>query len=331
MCFHIPIPSSLSISLSGARCSRDYPTMSNSGRRRGRGGKRLKHQETSEQGTSLGQSGPTGTLSTGALAQDGVPNASFPLAPPTTSSSWPPSVGSQNSLPSVPYPPGMLPFYPLYPPLTHPITDPSIHTGLRFPIQNPQVAPPMVPPMMALVLPNYMFPQIGTTMAQPVAATMSQPFYNPTVSFQYPTASTAPAAPTQTITPAPRIPSRCSTPQSYSQREGGVEREGTESPLFQSRCSSPLNLLQLEESPTSRLEAVTALASGQQATPPAGGQTGGVGGPAAANQRGAADSKENENVRRVILFLEYIKKFFFVKIGTYLSERKGWSFRKWKF
>ncbi|XP_053485212.1 period circadian protein homolog 1b [Ictalurus furcatus] len=279
----------------GARCSRDYPTMSNSGRRRGRGGKRLKHQETSEQGTSLGQSGPTGSLSTGAPAQDGVPNASFPLAPPTTSSSWPPSVGSQNSLPSVPYPPGMLPFYPLYPPLSHPITDPSMHTGLRFPIQNPQVAPPMVPPMMALVLPNYMFPQIGTTMAQPVAATMSQPFYNPTVSFQYPTASTAPPEPTQTITPAPRIPSRSSTPQSCSQREGGVEREGTESPLFQSRCSSPLNLLQLEESPTSRLEAVTALASGQQATPPAGGQAGGVGGPAAANQRGAADSKENEN------------------------------------
>ncbi|XP_060773535.1 period circadian protein homolog 1b isoform X2 [Neoarius graeffei] len=280
----------------GARCSRDYPAMSNSGRRRGRGGKRLKHQETSEQGSSLGQSGPTGSLSTGAPAQEGTPNASFPLAPPTTSSSWPPSVGSQNSLPSVPYPPGMLPLYPLYPHLSHPITDPSMHTGLRFPVQNSQVAPPMVPPMMALVLPNYMFPQIGTTMAQPGTAPMPQPFYNPNVSFQYPTASTAPPAPTQTVTPAPRNPSRCSTPQSCSQREGGVEREGTESPLFQSRCSSPLNLLQLEESPTSRLEAVTALASGQQATPPTGGQGGGVGGPAAANQRSAAaDSKENEN------------------------------------
>ncbi|KAF5902496.1 period circadian protein 1-like isoform X1, partial [Clarias magur] len=280
----------------GARCSRDYPAMSNSGRRRGRGGKRLKHQETSEQGSSLGQSGPTGSFTIGAPVHEAVPNPSFPLAPPTTSSSWPPSVGSQNSLHSVPYPPGMLPLYPLYPPLSQPITDPSMHTGLRFPIQNPQVAPPMVPPMMALVLPNYMFPQIGTTMAQPGVVTIPQPFYNPNVSFQYPTVSTAPPAPPQTVTPAPRNPSRCSTPQSCSQREGGVEREGTESPLFQSRCSSPLNLLQLEESPTSRLEAVTALASGQQAAPPAGGQGGGVGGPAAANQRGAAeDSKENEN------------------------------------
>ncbi|XP_060730635.1 period circadian protein homolog 1b isoform X2 [Tachysurus vachellii] len=280
----------------GARCSRDYPAMSNSGRRRGRGGKRLKHQETSEQSSSLGLSGPTGSLSMGAPAQEGVPTASFPLAPPTTSSSWPPSVGSQNSLPSVPYPPGMLPLYPLYPPLSHPITDPSMQSGFRFPIQNPHVAPPMVPPMMALVLPNYMFPQIGTTMAQPVAATMSQPFYNPSMSFQYPTASAVPPAPAQTLPLAPRNPSRCSTPQSCSQREGGVERDGTESPLFHSRCSSPLNLLQLEESPSSRLEAVTALASGQQATPPAGGQGGGVVGQAAANQRGtAADSKENES------------------------------------
>nr|QGW67270.1 period 1 [Rhamdia quelen] len=280
----------------GARCSRDYPAMSNTGRRRGRGGKRLKHQETSEQGSSLGQSGPTGSLSTGVPAQNGAPNTTFPLAPPTTSSSWPASVGSQNSLPSVPYPPGMLPFYPLYPPLSHPIADPSMQTGLRFPIQNPQVVPPMIPPMMALVLPNYMFPQIGTTMAQPGTATMSQPFYNPSVSFQFPTASTAPPAPIQPVTIPPKIPSRCSTPQSCSQKDVGLEREGTESPLFQSRCSSPLNLLQLEESPTSRLEAATALASGQQSTPPTGAQGGGVGGPAAANQRSAAaESKENEN------------------------------------
>ncbi|KAI5104367.1 period circadian protein-like 1 [Silurus meridionalis] len=279
----------------GARCSRDYPA--HSSRRRGRGGKRLKHQETSEQESSLGQSGLTGSLSTGAPAQEGAPNPSFPLAPPTTSSSWPPSVGSQNSLPSVPYPPGMLPLYPLFSPLSHPITDPSMHTGLRFPIQNPQVGSPMVHPMMALVLPNYMFPQIGTALAQPGTATMPQPFYNPNVSFHYPTAGTAPPAPTQTVTAAPQNPSRCSTPQSCSQREGGVEREGTESPLFQSRCSSPLNLLQLEESPTSRLEAATALAFGErQTTPSTGGQGGGVGGPAVANQRSPAEeSKENEN------------------------------------
>ncbi|XP_036453585.1 period circadian protein homolog 1b [Colossoma macropomum] len=280
----------------GVRCSRDYPAVGSSSRRRGRGGKRLKHQETSEQGSSLGRAGPAGGLSTGAPAQDGAPNPSFPLGPPTTSSSWPPSAGSQNSLPSVPYPPGMLPLYPLYPPLSQPVADPSMQPGLHFPLQNPQMAPPMVPPMMALVLPNYMFPQMGTSIAQPGPAAMPQPFYNPNMAFPYPAASTAPPAAPQAATSAQPNPSRCSTPQSCSQREGGAEREGAESPLFQSRCSSPLNLLQLEESPTNRLEAVSALASGQQATPPVGGQGGGAGAQTSTNQRSpAGDSKENEN------------------------------------
>ncbi|XP_066536482.1 period circadian protein homolog 1b [Hoplias malabaricus] len=280
----------------GVRCSRDYPAIGSSGRRRGRGGKRLKHQQASEQGSSLGQTCPAGGLSTGAPAQNGPPNPSFPLGPPTTSSSWPPSVGSQNSLPSVPYPPGMLPLYPLYPPLTQPVTDPSMQPGLRFPLQNPQMAPSIVPPMMALVLPNYMFPQMGTSLAQPGPAVMPQSFYNPNLAFPYPAVSTAPPAVPQTATPAPPNPSRSSTPQSCSQREGGIEREGAESPLFQSRCSSPLNLLQLEELPTSRLEAVSALASGQQVTPPVGGQAGSTVAQATTNQRSpAGDSKENEN------------------------------------
>ncbi|KAI4881130.1 hypothetical protein NFI96_017873 [Prochilodus magdalenae] len=276
----------------GVRCSRDYPAVGSSGRRRGRGGKRLKHQETSEQGSSLDRAGRTGGLSTAGPAQDRVLNPSFPLGPPTTSSSWPPSVGSQNSLPSVPYPPGMLPLYPLYPPLSQPVTDPSVQPSLHFPLQNPQIAPPMVPPMMALVLPNYMFPQ----MAQPAPAAMPQPFYNPNLAFPFPAASTAPPAAPQTATPAQPNASRCSTPQSCSQKEGGAEREGAESPLFQSRCSSPLNLLQLEESSTNRLEAVSALASGQQTTPPVGGQGGGAGAQTSINQRSpAGDSKENEN------------------------------------
>ncbi|XP_072543705.1 period circadian protein homolog 1b isoform X2 [Salminus brasiliensis] len=280
----------------GVRCSRDYPAVGSTGRRRGRGGKRLKHQETSDQGSSFGLAGPSRGLSTGAPAQEGPPNPSFPLGPPTTSSSWPPSVGSHNSLPSVPYPPGMLPIYPLFPPLSQPVTDPSMQPGLRFPLQNPQMAPPMVPPMMALVLPNYMFPQMGASMAQPGPAAMAQPFYNPNLAFPYPAASAAPPAAPQTATAALPNQSRCSSPQSCSQREGGADREGAESPLFQSRCSSPLNLLQLEESPTNRMEAVSALASGQQATPPVGGQGVGAGTQASSNQRGPAeDNKENEN------------------------------------
>uniref|UniRef100_A0A4W4GQW5 PAS domain-containing protein n=1 Tax=Electrophorus electricus TaxID=8005 RepID=A0A4W4GQW5_ELEEL len=278
----------------GVRCSRDYPAVDGSGRRRGRGGKRLKHQETSEQGSTISPTDAAGGLSSRAPIQDGAPNSSFPLGPPTTSSSWPPSVGSQSSLPSVPYPPGMLPLYPLYPPLTHPMTDPSMQPGIRFPLQNPQMAPPMVTPMMALVLPNYMFPQMGTSMAQPSPAAIHQPFYNPNLAFPCHALGTTPPAPPQTAALTQQAPSPCSTPQSCSQREGGAE--GAESPLFQSRCSSPLNLLQLEEAPTNRLEAVTALAPGQQATPPAGGQGGGAGGQAPANQRSAGeDPKENEN------------------------------------
>uniref|UniRef100_A0A671L299 Period circadian protein homolog 1-like n=1 Tax=Sinocyclocheilus anshuiensis TaxID=1608454 RepID=A0A671L299_9TELE len=243
----------------GVCCSRDYPAAGSSGRRRGRGGKRLKHQEASEHS-----------------------NSSMPIGPADSSSSWPTS-GSQASVPSVPYPPGILPLYTVYPPLSHSISDPSIQTGLHFPLQNSQMAPPMVHPMMALVLPNYMFPQPNMG--------MPQPFYSPNPAFPFPAVNTASPAPCQVPTPVPRAHSRSSTPQSYSQREA-PEREGAESLLFQSRCSSPLNLLQLEESPSSWFE----VASGQQTTSPMVGQGGGAGGQASYNQRGSVvDSKENEN------------------------------------
>lgn len=212
-----------------------------------------------------------------------------PLVPPTTSSSWP-SVGSQASIPSAPFAPGMLPIYPVYPPLPQPlpVPDPS-----RFP------PTPMVPPMMAFVLPNYMFPQMGMPISQP--GSTPGHFYNP--NFSYPVAPGAPAAPTAPMlttlsnpvpTPGTCAQSRSSTPQSYTQTP--VDREGAESPLFQSRCSSPLNLLQLEESPINRLEVATALAASQQASPSV--QGGAARGQSSANQRSSNDaSKENENVR----------------------------------
>ncbi|XP_058637059.1 period circadian protein homolog 1b isoform X2 [Onychostoma macrolepis] len=266
----------------GVRCSRDYPAASSSGRRRGRGGKRLKHQETSEQVGSHSPAGPQQGLHPGFPTLDRSSNPSIPMGPAASSSSWPTS-GSQASVPSVPYPPGILPLYPLYPPFSHPMSDPNIQTGLRFPLQNSQMSPPMVHPMMALVLPNYMFPQ--PNMGLP------HHFYSPNSAFPFPAANTIAPAPCQAPTPVPRAHSRSSTPHSYSQREA-LEREGTESPLFQSRCSSPLNLLQLEESPINRFE----VASGQQTTSPMVGQGGGAGGQAASNQRGSAvDSKENEN------------------------------------
>ncbi len=263
------------------RCSRDYPAAgSSTGHRRGRGGKRLKHQESSDQHSSLGPSRSRRDLRTSTAP---VP-LSMPLGPPTNSSSWP-SVGSQASIPSAPFAPGMLPIYPVYPPLPQsfpqPVPDPS-----RFPPTQ------MVPPMMALVLPNYMFPQMGAPISQP-GATPGH-FYNP--NFTYPVATPA-AVPTVLSNPLPIpatcAPSRSSTPQSYSQTP--ADREGAESPLFQSRCSSPLNLLQLEESPSNRLEVATALAASQQATPSVQGVA--AGGQSSANQISSDDtSKENENV-----------------------------------
>lgn len=261
-------------SFSGVRCSRDYPAAGSTGHRHGRGGKRLRHQESSDQQSSMGLSGNQCDPRTTTAPMPVNMPVNMPIVPPTNSSSWP-SVGSQASIPSAPFAPGMLPIYPVYPPLAQPI-----------PVQDPSRFPPtqMVPPMMALVLPNYMFPQMGAPISQP-GATPGH-FYNP--NFTYPVATPA-------IIPIPGTcaQSRSSTPQSYTQTP--ADREGAESPLFQSRCSSPLNLLQLEESPINRLEVATALAASQQATPSV--QGGAAGGQSSANQISSDDtSKENENV-----------------------------------
>lgn len=253
----------------GVRCSRDYPTAGSSSRRRGRGGKRVKHQEAPEQHSPLDPS----RTSTAPLP------LSLPLGPLTNSSSWA-SAGSQASMPAAPFPPGMLPIYPVYPPITQPFAQP---------VPDPSRFPPaqMLPPMMAFVLPNYMFPQMGAPIPQQGANPGH--FYNPNVP-QLASAAT-PTVPVGVSNPVPMAPtldpSRSSTPQSYGQNPA----ERAESPLFQSRCSSPLNLLQLEEPPSNRLEVATA----PQAPPPAQGAVGGA--QSSANQGSSDDtSKENENV-----------------------------------
>nr|XP_023651504.1 period circadian protein homolog 1 isoform X1 [Paramormyrops kingsleyae] len=286
----------------GVRSSRDYPVGGSSGRRRGRGGKRLKQQKTSDQSSSL----ELGEAISGQL--EGMAGAAKGPHPPsllpgaaTSSSSWPASGGSQASLPPVTHPQGVLPMFPFYPPtLAQPLApaapDP-LQASLRYPLQPP---PSLVPPMVAFVLPNYMFPQLN-----PPMTSMPQPFYNPNPGFSYPApAPVPPAAPPAPATPVPTpcAPSRSSTPLSFSQPP--LDREEAESPLFQSRCSSPLNLLQLEESPSNRLEVTSVLAATQQTTPPVGGaaqewtgkQGGTTGGRASPNQsNGTGDSKENEN------------------------------------
>ncbi|XP_051555051.1 period circadian protein homolog 2-like isoform X2 [Myxocyprinus asiaticus] len=143
------------------------------------------------------------------------------------------------------------------------------------PIQTPYTAP-LVTPMVALLLPNYMFPQIGSAPAQPFypkqGSFPAQPSFQPQPGF--PTQTQCPPQSTFTIEnkftpqnpfnpqppfkpqpftftcpdeppkpPTPEPQSRSPTPQSMG---GGGPPS---SPLFHSRCSSPLqlNLLQLEE------------------------------------------------------------------------------------
>ncbi|XP_034712585.1 period circadian protein homolog 1b isoform X2 [Etheostoma cragini] len=262
----------------GVRCSRDYPAAgSSTSKRRGRGGKRLKQQESSDQHSSLNRSGTRCDPRTSTAPMP----LGMPIRPPTNSSSWP-SVGSQASIPGAPFAPGMLPIYPVYPPLAQPLPmpDPS-----RFPSTQ------MVPPMMALVLPNYMFPQMGAAIPQP--GPTPGHFYNPNFTEGY-TVNPA-AVPNVISNTVPNLatcgPSRSSTPQSYIQTP--ADHEGAESPLFQSRCSSPLNLLQLEESPSNRLEVATALAASQQATPSVQGSV--AAGQSSVNQSSDDTSKENEN------------------------------------
>uniref|UniRef100_A0A8C1XLY6 Period circadian protein homolog 2 n=1 Tax=Cyprinus carpio TaxID=7962 RepID=A0A8C1XLY6_CYPCA len=177
--------------------------------------------------------------------------------------SWSPSDTSQSTFP-IAYP-AVMPAYPLQmypgpgnvqPRVDAPLSgfgesqcsqDPCIPMQ---PIQTPY-STPLVTPMVALVLPNYVFPQMGGTPRQPFP---TQPTFQPQPSFTaqapFPPQSTftiqtqfGPQNPFTPQTPFPEEPSRSPTPQSVG--GGGPPSP----PLFQSRCSSPLqlNLLQLEE------------------------------------------------------------------------------------
>ncbi|XP_058035635.1 period circadian protein homolog 1 isoform X2 [Ahaetulla prasina] len=154
---------------------------------------------------------------------------------PPTASSWAPSGPSPPTLPNMSYP-AVMPTYPIpvFPPRppAPPVTEPS-----HNPLPAPQFPAPLMAPMMALVLPNYVFPQIN----------------NPLPQTYFPGGPVFPFGPPQpgstTLVPGPeaglQLPSGSSTPHSMSQPERA------ESPLFESRCSSPLqlNLLQMEELP----------------------------------------------------------------------------------
>ncbi|XP_074045777.1 period circadian protein homolog 2 isoform X2 [Macrotis lagotis] len=193
------------------------------------------------------------------------------------STAWSPSDTSQTSCPPASFP-AVVPAYPL-PVFPSPGVVPTSGPGTAAPqaaqaqlndsgnshhyisLQPPAFPSPLTP-VMAVVLPNYTFPPVNPSAppafypghsncpqhpacpsqvvfaAQP--ATLSSQTY-PTQSFSYqPGERERPPAPG-----GPEGPSRSTTPQSAGRQEQASP------PLFQSRCSSPLqlNLLQLEEAP----------------------------------------------------------------------------------
>ncbi|XP_039531962.1 period circadian protein homolog 1a isoform X2 [Pimephales promelas] len=124
---------------------------------------------------------------------------------------------------------------------------------------------------------------LGSQMNPTMPAVIPHQFYNPNPPFIFPNSPSMPAGNANTTLHGQ---SRSSTPHSTGQQAG--EREGAESPLFQSRCSSPLNLLQLEELPSNRTDATL------QTPPPGLGATQ-VGGTVLQNRSNTKDAKPDNS------------------------------------
>ncbi|CDQ77959.1 unnamed protein product [Oncorhynchus mykiss] len=241
----------------GVHTSKDYPAGGN-GRRRGRGAKKPKHQQ---EGSQHGGRPKTGSGMNRSSRREGQGHQG-PILPPAVSQ----------------YPPGVLPFFPLYPNMGYPSPQP----GFQYPLHANQISMPMAPPMM-VVLPNYMFPQLNGGVPQLNQLNTAMPHIPGMAQLNQ-------ALPQIDPTFVPRGNSRSSTPQSTCQSP----LEGTNSPLFQSRCSSPLNLLQLEELPGNRQEGMS---TGAQQTPPPPGSSSQVGGQGSVNRNSnmKGDAKEYDN------------------------------------
>ncbi|XP_077078049.1 period circadian protein homolog 2 isoform X2 [Siphateles boraxobius] len=228
-------------------------------------------------------------------SSDSTPSGRRPIPRPQlqglNQTSWSTSDTSQSTFP-ITYP-AVMPAYPLqmYPGAggMQPRTEAQM-PGFREsqcsqdppiplqPIQTPYSAP-LVTPMVALVLPNYMFPQMGSPPQQPFypkeGSFLVQPSFQPQPNFttqvpfpaqsnftiqtqfssQNPFTSQAPFQPQPFQFASPKVPPKPSEPELReellrSPTPQSVGGSGPPSPpLFQSRCSSPLqlNLLQLEE------------------------------------------------------------------------------------
>ncbi|XP_075057777.1 period circadian protein homolog 2-like [Mixophyes fleayi] len=200
-------------------------------------------------------------------SSSGIPQAHrCPLSGLNTTA-WSQSDNSHASYPPLPYP--VLPAYPLpvFPPPQIPMPNDTLHghTSNMQPFHTP-----LLSPMVALVLPNYMYPPSLPTTVYPGPAPQHpfpvqpslytpQPTFtpsNPTFSVpQPPFPIPQPVSPQSMQSPCTVQPFSYPVHQSELKLKEGLSRSSTPQdpqspPLFQSRCSSPLqlNLLQLEES-----------------------------------------------------------------------------------
>nr|XP_033780323.1 period circadian protein homolog 1 isoform X2 [Geotrypetes seraphini] len=158
---------------------------------------------------------------------------------------------SPGNLPSMHFP-TIVPAYPMpvFPPRgAMPSASEPGSQDVCYPILPSQYPSPLVTPMVALVLPNYMFPQMGSPMPPPFYPSQNSFGGNPMYPFPPPPAAQPPSTTAAaTLGPEAMNPiSRSTTPHSMSQPDRA------ESPFFESRCSSPLqlDLLQMEEPPKS--------------------------------------------------------------------------------
>uniref|UniRef100_A0A8U8B1T7 Period circadian protein homolog 2 n=1 Tax=Geospiza parvula TaxID=87175 RepID=A0A8U8B1T7_GEOPR len=198
----------------------------------------------------------------------------FPLQG-LNATAWSPSETSQASYSAVSFP-TVMPAYslPVFPAAgTVPPAPETSLSGFSHlpdsanpcPVGPSQFSAPFMTPVVALVLPNYVYPEMNNNLPQTLypgqpnfpghAAFSSQPVFPAQPPFAtgspFPQQAFFPAQPFQYNPPAeperapvaePRPdPSRSCTPQSPPPQDQASP------PLFQSRCSSPLNLLQLEE------------------------------------------------------------------------------------
>ncbi|XP_077205078.1 period circadian protein homolog 2 [Paroedura picta] len=221
------------------------------------------------------------------------PPHQFPLLGPN-STARSPSDASQASYPAMPFP-AVLPAYPLPvfpatgslppgPEATLSAFSELQDSGSLCPLPLTQFSAPLMTPLVAVVLPNYVYPQVNSGVTQTLypdqpsfptqhsfpsqAMFTAQPPF--TASNTFPPPMSFPAQPFHynpsaesektPVIESQNEPSRSCTPQSLG------PQDRTSPPLFQSRCSSPLQLNLLQEEMPKTTESGTAGALGNQGT-----------------------------------------------------------------